>query len=297
VTVLVSTRLPAQVRDEVRAAAGALGATTADFTDGAPIPPAASAIIAGLPPGSRRIPAELARAAERTSLRIVLCAGEPMVRPVTTLLGGRVVVIAPPFEPERLRQGLRAAAAGSGEPVRFAGDAGQSLSSEWWFAWARHPGHATGVEALESAIDVTLLFGARCTAAQAAQAGEVLKTAVGDDALERDLATTVEDIAVVRLAPTLGEWVVYWPAASRALWLCSPWRAPARWNLAKSIEAGGRRVTRVPAYPEDVLVACDDAPSVEAIVTAAARGAPEAYASLRGLAAGTRLAGAIVEAR
>lgn len=296
-TLLVSTRLPAQVRDELRIAGGALGVATADFTDGMAIPPAAMAIVAGLPAGARRIPAEVARLAARTALPIVLCAAEPMVRPVTTLFGGRVIVIAPPFEPLRLRHGLRAVTAGSAEPVRSSGDAGQSLGSEWWFGWTRHAAHDAGVEAFESAIDVTLIFGARGTAAQAAQVGDALRTAAGDEALERDLAATVEDAAVLRLAPTLGEWIVYWPAERRALWLCSPWRAPARWCLSRSIAASGRRIARVPAYPADVMVLCDHAPGVEEILAAVPRGVTEAYASLRALAAETRLAGAIVEAR
>jgi hypothetical protein len=297
VTFLVSTRLPAAVRDELLLASGALGVATTDFTDGMTIPPGTAAIVAALSPGARRVPAELARLVGRSAVRLVLFAGEPMVRPVTTLLGGRVIVISPPFEPKRLRYGLRAAGAGPAEARPWGGDAGQSLAAEWWLGWARHPGHRGGVEAFESAVDLTVLVGARSIVAQAEQIGDILGHATDDDALERDLASTIGEAAVLRLAPTAGEWIVYWPAAAGALWLCSPWRAPARWSLSRAIDAGGRRIVRMPAYPDDVIVLCDHPPAVDAIVAAVSRGVTEAYASLRVAAAGTPLLGAVVEAR
>jgi hypothetical protein len=297
VTFLVSTKLPARVRDDIRVASGALGVAAADFAEGMAIPPASVALVAGLPAGARRLPAELARLASRTALRLVLCASEPMVRPVTTLLGGRVILIAPPFDPQRLRWGLRAATAGGAEAAGFAGDAGQTLGSEWWLAWARHPGYDAAVEVAESPIDVTAVVGRGGTAAQAEQAGDLIRGASDDEALERDLGTTVEERAVVRLAATLGEWTVYLPPASGALWLCSPWRAPARWCLSRVIGESGHRLARVPAYPQDVLILCEQAPAVEAIVAAAERGAIDAYAALRAAAAAARLVGAVVEAR
>jgi hypothetical protein len=262
-----------------------------------PIPPATVALVGALPAGARRVPAELARLASRSALRLVLCAAEPMVRPVTTLLGGRVILIAPPLEPQRLRWGLRAAAAGGAEVVGAAGDAGQSLGPEWWLAWARHPGHDAGVVAVESAIDLTAAIGAGVTAAAAEQAGEFIRAATDDEMLERDLTSTFEGAGVVRLATTLGEWVIFWPAGAGDLWLCSPWRAPSRWSLARSIAASGRRLVRVPAYPHDVLVACDHAPAAVELAAAAEGGALEAYAALRALAAETPLVGAVVEAR
>ena len=296
-TFLVSTRLPAGVRDDIRIAGGALGVGSSDFADGMPIPPNAVAVVASLPPGARRIPSELARLASRASLRIVLCASEPMVRPVTTLLGGRVILIAPPFEPQRLRRGLLAATAGTATAPVVAGQAGQSLSTEWWLAWSRHPDHGAVVELVESAIDATVLVGAGCTTAQAEQVAEVMRTAVDDDALERDLAATLEDTAVLRLSAALGEWIVYAPPVSGVAWLCSPWRAPAQWCLSKAITAAGRHVARLPAYPRDVLLLCDHVPATERVVAAMERGAIEAYATLRTLAAEIRLAGALVEAR
>jgi hypothetical protein len=294
---LVSTRLPARVRDEIRIATGALGAVAMDLSEGMTIPPGAVAIVSVLPAGARRVPPDLARLAARSALRLVLCVVEQMARPVTTLLGGRVILIAPPFDPQRLRWGLRAAAVGAAEAARFGGDAGQSLGAEWWLAWARQPGHPAAVQAIESAIDITAVVGAGCTPELAEQAGDVIRTAAADEALERDLTSTVGDNPVVRLAATLGEWIVYWPPTSGELWLCSPWRAPAQWCVSRGITASGRRVAHVPAYPQDVMVLCDHAPAVEAIVAAVERGATEAYAVLRQAAAETRLVGAILEAR
>lgn len=296
-TFLVSTRLPSRVRDDIRIASDALGILATDFTDGMPIPPATIALVGALPAGARRVPAELARLASRSTLRIVLCAAEPMVRPVTTLLGGRVILISPPLEPQRLRWALRAAAAGGAEVVSATGDAGQSLGSEWWLAWARHPEHPAAVEAVESAIELTAALGPGVTAAAAEQAGDFIRAATDDDVLERDLTATFEDAAVVRLATTLGEWVLYWPAAAGDLWLCSPWRAPARWCLSRAIAASGRRLLRAPAFPHDVLIACDHGPAAVEIAATAESGALEAYAALRALAAGTPLVGAVVEAR
>ena len=296
-TFLVSTRLPARVRDEIRIASGELGVVTSDFTEGMPVPPSTVAVVGALPAGARRVPPDLARLAARSSLRLVLCAAEPMARPVTTLLGGRVILIAPPFEPQRLRWGLRAATVGGVEAARFGGDAGQSLSAEWWLAWARHAEHGAAVEAVESAIDITAIVGPECTAAQAEQAGDVIRNATDDEVLERDLTSTVGDAAVLRLAVTLGEWVLYCPPAAGALWLCSPWRAPEQWCLSRAIGASGRRVAHLAAYPQDVMVLCDDPAAVEGIVAAVERGATEAYATLRALAAETRVVGVIVEAR
>ncbi|HSK03034.1 MAG TPA: hypothetical protein VK932_17405 [Kofleriaceae bacterium] len=295
-TFLVSTRLHPKVRDEIRTASGALGTSAADFTEGMPIPPATVALVGPLPAGARRIPPDLARLAARSQLRLVLCAAEPMARPVTTLLGGRVVLIAPPLDPQRLRWGLQAATAGGAEPVRFGGDAGQSLSADWWLAWARHPGHGAALEAVESAIDVTALVGPGATAAQVQQASDVIRTAA-DEAIERDLAATAGGAAVLHLSTTTGEWVVYWGIEGGGLWLCSPWRAPDRWCLSRAIAASGRRVAHIPAYPQDVMVLGDHAPAMDEVVAAVERGPTEAYAALRGLAAGSRLLGAIVEAR
>jgi hypothetical protein len=298
VTLFVSTRLPGPVRDELRLAGDALGVDAADFTDGMALPAAAVALVAGLPAGARRVPADLARLASRNAVPLVLCTSEPMVRPVTTLLGGRVVLIAPPFDPLRLRSGLRAAAVGAAiDAGRFVGAGGQSLTAEWWAGWARHPSHEGGVEVIESAIDVTLVVGARGMPAQTEQIDDVFGIALDDDALERDLGATVGEAGVLRLAPTQGEWIAYWPPAAGALWLCSPRRAPARWCLSRAIAATGRRLSRLPAYPGDVMVVCDRVSAVEGIVAAVERGAAEAYATLRAAAAEARLCGAIVEAR
>jgi len=294
---LVSTRLPVRVREEIRLISGALGVVATDFTEGMTIPPGAVALVGALPSGARRVPPDLARQAAGASLHLVLCASEPMARPVTTLLGGRVILIAPPFEPQRLRWGLRAATVGGVEAARFGSDAGQSLSADWWLAWARHAEHGARVEAVESAVDVTAVIGRGCTVAQAEQAGDVIRTAADDEVLERDLTATIGDAALLRLTITLGEWVVYWPGGGGALWLCSPWRAPAQWDLSRAIAASGRRIAHMPAYPQDVIVLCDHAASVEGMVAAVERGATEAYATLRGLAAETRLMGAILEAR
>ena len=296
-TFLVSTRLPARVRDEVRLACHESGVEAVDYLDGMAIPPATIAVVAALPPGARRIPPDLARLASRAALRLVLCAAEPMLRPVTSLLGGRVLLIAPPFDPKHLRWGLRAAAASGVEPVRFSGDAGQSLASEWWLAWARQPGHEGGVVAAESTIDVTAVIGAACTPAQAEQASDLIRTASDDEVLERDLLAMVEDRAVVRLAVTLGEWMVYVPPRAGALWLCSPWRAPAQWCLSKVIADGGHRVARVPAYPHDVMVLCDQAAAAARLADAAEQGGLEAYEALRAAVADARVLGAVLEAR
>jgi len=294
---LVSTRLPTRVRDEIRIATGAMGALAVDLSDGMSLPPGAVAVVGVLPAGARRVPPDLARLAARSALRLVLCSVEQMARPVTTLLGGRVILIAPPFDPQRLRWGLRAAAVGVAEAARFGGDAGQSLSAEWWLAWARQPGHPAAVQAIESAIDITVVAGPGCTPELAEQAGDVIRTAADDEALERDLTSTVGDNPAMRLAATLGEWIVYWPSVGSELWLCSPWRAPAEWCVSRGIAASGRRVSHIPAYPHDVMILCDHPPTVEAMVAAVERGPTEAYAVLRTAAAETRLFGALLEAR
>jgi hypothetical protein len=49
---------------------------------------------------------------------------------------------------------------------------------------------------------------------------------------------------------------VYWPLGRCPLWIYSPHRVPARWNAARGIAAvANRRLLRLPAFPEDQLVA------------------------------------------
>ena len=53
----------------------------------------------------------------------------------------------------------------------------------------------------------------------------------------------------------------------------------------------------MPAYPQDVVVVCDQGAAAAEVAAAVERGATEAYAARRGLAADSRLLGAILEAR
>ena len=61
-----------------------------------------SVVVAGLPPGSRRIPEDLAQTLARVFPFVPGCSyGEPLVRSVITLQGGRLTLIGAPLRPPK----------------------------------------------------------------------------------------------------------------------------------------------------------------------------------------------------
>jgi hypothetical protein len=255
-TVLLAVHmLPVAGLVEVREACKTLGLATADWTGGAPrVAPCAA--IGGLLPGMRRIPDDLVALVEAApGLPVVLCAQEPLVKPLVTLDDGRIYVVAPPIHRVQIVAALRAAIQSTAVAVALDAHSErrfEALRRSHWVAWTR--GRSGPAISLHEQRGATIVVGgeSRDRAAIAA----VMVSAQGDIERESALGNLPGTVGVAHLTPDAREWVMYWPAERCPLWLYSPDRAPTRWNAARAIaEVAERRLLRLPAFPSDQLVA------------------------------------------
>jgi hypothetical protein len=261
-TVLLAVQmLPVTALVEVREACQALGLSTADWSGGAPRA-TPSAVIGGLDAGMRRIPDDLVALLDATpGLPLVLCAQEPLVKPLVMLDEGRICVLAPPTNRAHIVAALRAATRPPTVPVPLDGQVGrrfEALRRSHWMAWIR--GRTGPAISLHEQRGATIVIGgeSRDRAAIAA----VMASAQGDTDRESALSNLAGTVGVAHLTHDAREWVMYWPVERCPLWLYSPDRAPTRWNAARGIaEVTDRRLLRFPAFPSDQLVAVwSDAP-------------------------------------
>jgi hypothetical protein len=287
VTVLLAThRLPASVLTQAREACKALDLAAVDWVRGIPRS-APLAVIGGLDHGERRIPDDLIALLEATpALRLVLCAQEPLVKPRVVLGDGRVCVLCPPIERVQLELALREAVLPPLPPPpsrtippsrRF-----EVLRRSHWIAWAR--GRSGPAIALSEQGGATVVIGA--AARDPAAVAGVMSSSQTDADREAALAVLAGASGVAHLNHDASEWILYWPTAGCSLWLCSPNRLPGCWNAARGIATVvARRLLRLPAFPEDQLVAAwSDTPSTDdplaAIQDIASQGGSE---TIRGL--------------
>jgi hypothetical protein len=224
-----------------------------------------------------------------------------MIRPTASLHGGRVVVLAPPYDRRRLVGCMRQVTGRElGRDQTDRNDQGESLRSDWWLAWARPPKHKWVIESLE-ADDLTIVLRApsKAKVSIASRVAEILRD-TNDRDWETKLATELGDGAAIHMSTVVGEWIVFWPQPKFGLWLCSPWRIPARWSLANVASTTEKRLIRVSAYPGDVMVgavADPIPPSVDRALNALVGGATDAYAVLREAAETDGVLSAVVEVR
>ncbi|MBK7538746.1 MAG: hypothetical protein IPI49_25945 [Myxococcales bacterium] len=258
-------------------------------------------VVASLPAGTRAVPkdlAELARSAGAWGL--LLWIHEPMVRPVTALGEGNVVLASPTSR----QHVLSALDLLLGAPVTGAGR--QALHRHFWAAWALGAESSPFFAMHSDSLGATLVHAATtprppsarpdCPAKLANQAinqaqtdsrrGSLLREALGDDAL------------VAHLSPDGGHWLVYWPKALAPLWLYSPLRMPARWSVSATLANSGVPMVRMPAFPGDLLVAASIAEQdIPQLLTALPLGALDVLRTLENLTRRSMDWGFVVEVR
>jgi hypothetical protein len=259
---LAIDRLPASTVLEARQACRLLGLTASDWVSGIPRTPAL-ALISGLDHGVRRIPDDLVALLEATpALRLMLCVQEPLVDRRVVIGDGRVSVLGPPTDRTHIGAALRAAllppppSSERHDDRRF-----EVLRRSHWIAWAR--GRSGPVISLHEQRGTTLVIGG--ASHNRAAIAEVMSSTQVDEDRESALGVLAGAAGVAHLTNTATEWVVYWPVDHCPLWIYSPNRIPTRWNAARGISAvANRRLMRLPAFPEDQLVAAwSDGPSSE----------------------------------
>lgn len=258
---LAVRRTEATLCSAVTVAGQALGIRVTPWAGEPTVPTMPSLVISGLAAGERRIPAELVglltEAAPDATLLIL--SGEPLVEPVVRLSGGRVVMIGAPLSAERIQQAMHAALARDATPPEPISH--QRLSPRWWVAQlstvrgagpdGQPPLHETQVDGVTALLgQAPHLHGAlREVAAIVSSAGSAeAKAEALDDVLDGETN-------VVHLSATGDTWTFYWPAAT-ALWLLSPMRLPAKWDLGAALRRVPRvRLLTVPARADDLIVA------------------------------------------
>lgn len=213
----------------------------------------ADIVVGQLTPGQRCVPAEVAAAA-RTSLAagVLLWASEPMIRPVSPVGSGNVVVVSPAAR----NHVLSALDILLGTPATHSGN--QSLHRQWWSGWVLGTEHR-GFDCYQSdAMGATFVHHQSDSTAQsagllAAQSLARAQTDARRSSLLRD--SLGDDVSLVHLAPGGGHWLVHWPQTPTQLWLCSPLRMPARWSVSATLAATATAFVRLPAFPGDLMIA------------------------------------------
>jgi hypothetical protein len=261
-TVLVAIdRLPASTVLEARHACKSLGLMATDWVSGVPRA-APLAMIAGLDHGVRRIPDDLVALLEAMpALRLILCVQEPLVERRVVIGDGRVSVLAPPAESAHLAAALRTAILPPAPPSESRGGRRfEALRRSHWIAWAR--GRSGPAISLHEQRGATVVIGGAVHNRTAI--AEVMSSTQDDEDRESALGVLAGPAGVAHLSQAATEWVVYWPLDRCPLWIYSPNRIPARWDAVRGIAVTDRRMVRLPAFPEDQLVAAwSDGPGAE----------------------------------
>ncbi len=239
---IVSEHLASSAVVESRAACHDLGLEVVEWEPGrlATMP---RVVIAGLPSGQRRVPAELVSLLEASSsVRLILCTHEVLVRPRYPVGDGRVCLLGPPVERAQVIAALHIHLGTSRDPEPPSPGRFEMLRRTHWVAWSQ-----AGQSAAISMHDyggTTLVVGDVSADERDALAGAITTSAV-----EHWRAPPGVGIAHLREEAT--EWVLSWPVTAGALWMCSPHRVPVRWNAAQN---GKRELVCLPAFPSDQLV-------------------------------------------
>jgi hypothetical protein len=199
--------------------------------------------------GDRRIPEDVCGLLEATpGVRAVVCAAEPLIKPRIDLADGRVTLLSPPIDCARLVAVLRAAL-DVPTPMttpetsrRF-----EVLRRPYWVAWAR------GAEGPKLQLDesngLTLLVGT----GDIKDVVRCITSDLGDRELASELAGMLgPEQAAIHLSSDTAEWRIYWPRRDAPLWMCSPKRMPARWQIQANL--GMQRFLRISGFPQDQLV-------------------------------------------
>jgi hypothetical protein len=211
----------------------------------------ADVVVGQLPPGARVVPGEIATAArESLASGVLLLASEPMIRPVTPVGSGNVVLVSP-----QRTHVLSALDILLGAPTSQGGH--QALLRHSWSGWAVGS-HELALDHYQTdAAGATFVHaqGPRAKQSAALVATQMLGAAQTDarrSSLLREALGT--DVQLVHLAPGGGTWLVHWTHNSTPLWLCSSLRMPARWSVSAALAASGAPFVRLSAFPGDLMI-------------------------------------------
>ena len=235
---------------EARAACSALAIPTEDWGGGIPRHPP-RVVITSLEIGDRRIPEDVCGLLDATpGVRAIVCASEPLIKPRIDLADGRVTLLSAPIDRSRLVAVLRNALdLGTPTSTPDATRRFEVLRRAYWVAWTR------GAEAvplhLDESTGTTVMFGN----GEVKDAARVIASDLDDTRLSAELSGMLGlEQAVVHLSADAAEWRVYWPHREAPLWLCSPHRMPARWQLHTTL-SNNQRFLRVSGFPGDQFIA------------------------------------------
>lgn len=256
---------------------------TSDLEGNPPINP--SLLIAGLRPGDRRIPEDLARVISMVypTLPLMVLCNEPLIRETVTLYQGRVTLLGIPLTTEvvseRIRGTLQARAQsnpaqdiGPKTPLFKTPGIGTGIStreyrrSRWWAASLSRKQDSLEVNetagfpfVLNSATKgvVSILTP---TSAQDIEpvtlerAAENFRNGLNAEQIAEALGDHSDVSAGIFLNPQATHWSIYAPSGSASLWLMSPVRLPNRWNISASIASGPSPLHRMRAAGGDLLL-------------------------------------------
>jgi hypothetical protein len=222
--------------------------------------PAPLAAIAALPPGERQIPERLLRllTGEYPDASLLLLCRELLVRPSVTLRNGRVTLIEAPLTARRIASRLRVLLA-SDAPAVSHGELAclEHQRPGYWLGALVPVEHESDLSWLDQRRGLTALIPAPDEPSAPDRLGRAsaLVARGGDpERLGQSLLELVGNTGLVHLGPRGDEWLFYWPGP-QPLWLCSPQRLPAFWDLAATAEESATRCFRVPAASGDVALA------------------------------------------
>jgi len=214
-------------------------------------------LVGALPPGERRIPAELVDVAVRLDLPVLLVCREPLVRPLVSTHSGRVTLLGQPATSARIQGTVRMLLAGRGADDSPA--AGERLGPLAWTATFGPPGAVPlACQADDGSITALLSLAPEPTHTATAphDLAHLANLVRADLSHDQTLALLSErlglEAALVHLDAASASFTLYWPTC-RPPYIYSRLRLP---NLcALSALSPERRLYRVAASHGDLLVA------------------------------------------
>jgi hypothetical protein len=213
----------------------------------------ADLVVGELPRGTRAVPAEIAAAARAAeAIGVLLWTEEPMVRPVTPVGAGNVVLVSPAHRGHVLAA-LDILLGVPAPPGR------QAVHRAWWSGTVMASPTGELDDYQSESMGATFVHqGVRQaeTPSPALLASQLIERAQTDarrGALLRDALG--DSLALVHLAPGASHWLVSWPSHAPPLWVFSPLRLPMLWSLSATLAASESSFARFPSYPGDLMVA------------------------------------------
>lgn len=265
-SVLVAT---AQIRRRllpaVLSGAQAAGAVTVDWpseilTGARGHPPV---LITELPPGVRQLPEEvmtLCRSAP--GLRLLILCNEPLVESCVSLQDGRIVLLEPPLEAERIGRRLRillGRRAPSPEPGLATPLTRENTRRRWWMArinWPHDPRLTPSVQQ-HLPHGFTVLVSEAVTASRELHLRRAVQTILTDAdeaTIERGLAGVLDPSeSLLHLSPTGDRWQFYRADPPSGAWIYSRQRLPQLYDWHRALEKSGTRFSRLTAAKGDLV--------------------------------------------